>query len=1117
MNRIEQLFLQLGYDRSNGLFYLNESESWLNKFPYRISKVLRDIIKPYAFYSLHHEGQDNSDHPEPINNPIILFFNNPDEDTLKEIPRWTFSFGQAPVVIINNEIKNTIDIFHGYQFESDYNYTLRSINEDINIFSLINLTIGSTWKILFEQYFKNVPKVDKYLLNNIIDARRILIARDGLNLSSKIANRLIGRLLFIRYLIDRRVEFKDQEYLKGNDKNSRQQSLNDIIRDKEILYNFFDYLNYKYSGDLFPLREVLVDEETGEIYDEKFFVKAEHLEVLYHLFSESSFFKTGSAYNGYIVQKSLFMVYDFEIIPVELISNIYENFIGKEEENKDIVLADFKTKSKQFNIKAYYTPPFVVDYILSQTVTPHLARQTVASCKVLDPSCGSGIFLVESLRKIIEKEISLNKGGKSLSNTRLWDIVKENIFGIDIDEDAIEITIFSIYVTLLDYKTPIEIENFKFQRLKQTNLFGGAHFDFFNENASFNDLFKNELKLDIIFGNPPWGKVKQSRYEAYIRERNKLQNDNKSNLIENNLKLEIGNKEISQAFLVRVSDFARNPDLKVALVVTGKSLYNSEKTSKVWREYFFRNFVVTEVLELSGVNNKIVGGSQIFEGAKMAPAILFYHLAKDHNEILNNVIKHITVKPNRFFNYFRTIVIEKHDIKKVLQKKFVPSLGGHDWLWKVLLHGNILDYFFLLRLKSFKTIHDYMDNYNIDFKGGLKIKDGSNKKDTSVIKNYKFLNVETKKEFQPYQLKSSLTWGQTVDEFVEKTEKGKSIRNIIDSEGNVGYLPDIHYFKGEKVLVKKGLLAKEDFKAVAAYSVEDTVFTSTVCSIKTKPGYQKDSNTTIFLKSLTGIINSNFFTYYLLNTSSSAGIDRTRVDFDEIFSAPLVLDSDLVNIVDKLHQKFKKLNSIILKDEHYYKTEQEIKQLENEINKRIDIAYNISDIERSLIDYSKDIALPVLKRAEETGYGKQNIFRPLGASSERDVSYLKKYGEIFLKHFRHRFNSKEKYFYIKIYISEDFIGFHFIVDKKDNSLGDITIIETTDSKLFTDLGNLGISKITKDLYIQQDVRGFSKNTFYIIKPNELKCWHPAIGYHDLNEFVEALTQAEMSISKNPQL
>lgn len=1119
MSRIEQLFEQLGYTRENGLFYLDESEQWLNKFPFRISKVLRDIIQPYAFYSLHHHGDETSEHPEPINNPIILFFDNPNEEKTKEIPKWTFCFGQAPVVIINNDNHASLDIYHGYQFESDHNYQLKRLDADISIFTLINLTLGKTWKSLYEKHYKNVPKVDKYLLNNIIDARRILIANDGLELPPKIANRLIGRLLFIRYLIDRRVEFTGQQFLKGDDKISRQISLNEMIKSKEQLYNFFGYLNSKFSGDLFPLTDEMVDSETGEIFThyEQESVKDKHLIVLYDLFSGSSF--SGSTYKGYVVQKSLFMVYDFEIIPVELISNIYENFIGKEDENHNVLLENLYSTSKQFEIKAYYTPPFIVDYILSQTVSPYLENSLSSDCKVLDPSCGSGIFLVETLRKIIEKELQITAPAENLTNNRLWELVKNNIFGIDIDEDAIEITIFSLYITLLDYKSPKEIEDFTFEKLKHINLFGGSEYDFFNRTAIFNEKFSNDTRLDFIIGNPPWGEVKMSCYEQYISDRRVRQleigEQSVVNVIHPELPLAIGNKEISQAFLIRVSEFAINPNLKIALVVTGKSLYNSAVPAKKWREYFLSNFVLTQVLELSGVNNKIVGGSQIFEGAKMAPAIFFYSIAKTDNEIISNVVTHITVKPNRFFNYFRTIVIEKHDIKKILQKNFIPRLNGHDWLWKVMLHGNVLDFYFMLRLKSYRSIKTLMSEYNLDYKGGLKIKDGANKNSTEAIRNFPFLNVESKKEFQPYHAAPSQTWDVTVQEIRYKNQNKSTERNLIDEEGNVGYLPDTHYFVGEKLLVKKGL--QEDFKAVAAYSNKSIAFTSTVCSIKTQLGSPQHQNTSLALKSIAGIVNSKFFTYYLLQTSSSAGIDRTRADFQEIFSAPAIEDQSLAELVMALQTKYSELSDMFLQDHNYNEKVQQINQLENEVNRMVYNAFDLTDIEKSLISYATEISLPILKRYEETGYGNNNIFRALSTQNENDTAYLSDYANVFINHFKHRFSSAEQFFFSNIYIAEDFVGFQFVVDAMPANQQTIFFKDTEDSKLFDTIGNLGIHNVTRDLYIQQDVRGFSKNTFYIIKPNELKCWHVAVANHDLIEFIDALAKAEAEIPNPVQV
>ena len=58
-----------------------------------------------------------------------------------------------------------------------------------------------------------------------------------------------------------------------------------------------------------------------------------------------------------------------------------------------------------------------------------------------------------------------------------------------------------------------------------------------------------------------------------------------------------------------------------------------------------------------------------------------------------------------------------------------------------------------------------------------------------------------------------------------------------------------------------------------------------------------------------------------------------------------------------------------------------------------------------------------------------------------------------------------------------------------------------------EISNLGIEKISEKLFIQKDIRGFEKESFYIIKPNEKKLWHKAIAYLDVNEFVDAMLRA----------
>ena len=118
-----------------------------------------------------------------------------------------------------------------------------------------------------------------------------------------------------------------------------------------------------------------------------------------------------------------FEIFDFSIIPVEVISGIYESLIDPE------------TRDLQ---SAVYTPSFLVEYMLNDTIDIYLSLNNISECKIFEVAVGSGIFLVQSLRKMIEKEIELygNYDKKKFSE-RIRDIAKNNLFGIDINKEAL--------------------------------------------------------------------------------------------------------------------------------------------------------------------------------------------------------------------------------------------------------------------------------------------------------------------------------------------------------------------------------------------------------------------------------------------------------------------------------------------------------------------------------------------------------------------------------------------------------------------------------------------------------------------------------------------------------
>ena len=72
-------------------------------------------------------------------------------------------------------------------------------------------------------------------------------------------------------------------------------------------------------------------------------------------------------------------------------------------------------------------------------------------------------------------------------------------------------------------------------------------------------------------------------------------------------------------------------------------------------------------------------------------------------------------------------------------------------------------------------------------------------------------------------------------------------------------------------------------------------------------------------------------------------------------------------------------------------------------------------------------------------------------------------------------------------------------------------MEKENENLLKKIASLGTEKITENLFIQKDIRGFEKNGFYIIKPNEKKLWHKAIAYLDVDEFMDAILRVEQEM------
>ena len=171
--------------------------------------------------------------------------------------------------------------------------------------------------------------------------------------------------------------------------------------------------------------------------------------------------------------------YEFSVISVEIIGNAYEQFLGKTItiEGNHKAKIELKPEVRKAG-GVYYTPEYIVDYIVENTVGEKIKGkkpEEIAKIKIVDPACGSGSFLLGAYKYLLNyhRKYYSKYGNKKFRGSRedaidetgeltLWikkQILRNNIFGVDIDSNAVEVTKLSLLLKCMEGETPASIMN----------------------------------------------------------------------------------------------------------------------------------------------------------------------------------------------------------------------------------------------------------------------------------------------------------------------------------------------------------------------------------------------------------------------------------------------------------------------------------------------------------------------------------------------------------------------------------------------------------------------------------------------------------------------------------
>ncbi len=571
-----------------------------------------------------------------------------DKDPVFQAKRYAYSTnGKAPIIILTDF--EEFRVFNALQ-KPNYDNPLQGVLKEFD-FKYVDYL--DKWDLLVENFSreavlsgsldrlrgkisKSTKKLDEEFLDEMIAwrenlAKHIAIKNESLNVEelNEAVQRILDRLIFIRQLEDRNIV--DENTLFGFAKKENLY--------KEIL-PLFGELNGKYNGLLFKPH-----------FSEKLIVEDKVLKetILDLCYPRSPF--------------------QFDVIEPEILGRIYERFLGSKIRLTENHRAKVEEKDEVRHAGGvYYTPEYIVNYIVKETVgrkisntnhnvetglKPVSTPEEIAKIKILDPACGSGSFLLGAYQYLLNWHVDYYKskvvvhkpeangidsskkknsiptkfkddfffdadGEVKLTTKKKGEILVNNIFGVDIDREATEVAILSLYLKLLE--EGIDDDGFLFLKGKvlpdMTNNIKCGNSLINREDLFSNNMFgttnikafdwKNEFPFngfDCIIGNPPYIRIQELQKWA--------------------------NEEVELYKKIYKSGAKGNFDIYVLFIEKALNLLNANGlTGFILPHKFFNSTYGEQLREIlsEGKNvNKIIhfGDLQIFEGATTYTCLLF--------------------------------------------------------------------------------------------------------------------------------------------------------------------------------------------------------------------------------------------------------------------------------------------------------------------------------------------------------------------------------------------------------------------------------------------------------------------------------------------------------------